>query len=421
MAAPKRRLPAPLYDISKKLRDRGKDPQDIAWDSYFIPGAEDNVLRNKLGSKNEPYGCTDKDELTRHEERLTAFRMIELKQHPIRGDYSLDHMRAIHRHLFQDVYEWAGEPRTVDMVKEGHEYLSHTLVEKMWTNQHAGLKKVDMLKGVSDQPTFVTNLAAHWGLVNATHAFREGNTRSQVVFFAQMAEEAGWHLDVARLAPDHPDSIREEFIAARYHHQDNQFDPGPLARALNKITTPIEQLEQRLQRAATPSVEHERWAPPAPGQPDLMHRAIARQTTVVEPDDYTHPDKMRTAHRRIASQETAVPIDPSRNAQSTPPVPADEPVNTLVIGQTRHGMTVQREGDEASVIDQFTGEDGYEDTRSIELMADLEADLAEEPARLAREAAQEERFRRFPELRPSRLGHTPLNGRHRAPDAGPEL
>ena len=43
------------------------------------------------------------------EERITAVRLTELAERPIEGRFDYDHMKAIHRYLFQDVYEWAGK------------------------------------------------------------------------------------------------------------------------------------------------------------------------------------------------------------------------------------------------------------------------------------------------------------------------
>ncbi|MET0887127.1 MAG: hypothetical protein ABWX92_11820, partial [Mycetocola sp.] len=48
---------------------------------------------------------------------------------------------------------------------------------------------------------------------------------------------AGWDLDIAKLSPDHPESIRDEFIEARFHHQSSGFDHKPLAQVLAKAVT----------------------------------------------------------------------------------------------------------------------------------------------------------------------------------------
>ena len=65
-------------------------------DPYTYPGSA--VLRNKLG-------LTDAAKLDRLERQLVSQRAAEGIPD---GDFDLAHLRAIHRHLFQDVYEWAG-------------------------------------------------------------------------------------------------------------------------------------------------------------------------------------------------------------------------------------------------------------------------------------------------------------------------
>ena len=71
-----------------------------AWDDYFIPGT--TVLRNKF---NE----TDAAKLSVREEFVARNRLIELASNPIPGAFDHDHMKAIHRHVFQGVYEWPAD------------------------------------------------------------------------------------------------------------------------------------------------------------------------------------------------------------------------------------------------------------------------------------------------------------------------
>lgn len=257
--APKRELPVPFYGAPKPLfqsappptwpdappsrlessqpRTRVMTAEDMAWEEYLIPDLDDDVLRNKLGSKDEPYGCPDWDVLNEREVALTAIRMIELKQQPIPGEFDYGHMKKIHHHLFQDVYDWAGEERNVDLNKAGYDYAFPAHIEVIWKGQHDVLKDDQALHGITDPAEFADKLAFHWGMVNVAHAFREGNTRSQTVFFHQLAAEAGWDLDISMLGPNHPESIREDFIDARFHHQSNGFDHAPLAQVLTKALT----------------------------------------------------------------------------------------------------------------------------------------------------------------------------------------
>ena len=56
-------------------------------------------------------------ELAASETQLVWARSLELTERPIGGRYDLTHLRALHRHLFQDVYPFAGDLRTVDLAR----------------------------------------------------------------------------------------------------------------------------------------------------------------------------------------------------------------------------------------------------------------------------------------------------------------
>ncbi|MDR0578087.1 MAG: hypothetical protein LBI87_11295 [Candidatus Accumulibacter sp.] len=71
------------------------------------------VYRNKLG-------ITDAAELKRVEYVITANKSREILEQNALGparDHNLERLQAIHQHIFQDVYEWAGKPRTVPSSK----------------------------------------------------------------------------------------------------------------------------------------------------------------------------------------------------------------------------------------------------------------------------------------------------------------
>lgn len=230
----------------------------------YIPGT--SVIRNLVGrSEAQPHGTLDQRVLDDAETFFVSTRMAELLRDgpAVLGDaaskpFTFAHMRQIHRHLFQDVYAWAGEPRRVPMQKHSTTYAEPAEMNALLRQQYASIAEQDQLRGIADPIEFTSKLAGLWAEVNHAHAFREGNTRSQTVFFAQLAHNAGWTLDVARFAPDHPVSVYQPFVDARFEHQrkrDPQSLSAPeaaqeLAKVLGRVITPDNSLEGRLRRAA---------------------------------------------------------------------------------------------------------------------------------------------------------------------------
>lgn len=85
------------------------------WASYFWSGSI--VPRNKLN-------LHDRDELQQQEYRYVAGRQTELQLGTVSipRTFDAEHLRNIHRHLFQDVYDWAGQYRTVPLAKDIREF-----------------------------------------------------------------------------------------------------------------------------------------------------------------------------------------------------------------------------------------------------------------------------------------------------------
>ncbi len=233
------------------------------WDDYFIPGT--SVLRNKFTGPGRPHGEVDGIVLTQLEEAATALRTGELADEPIDGVFDYPHMKAIHRHIFQDVYDWAGEERVAPvgsfMPKDGHSYYpaGPTLTEAAEA-QYRQLAAKDLLRGL-ERPDFVHELAEIWGELNVIHSFREGNTRTQFVFFSQLAEQAGYRIESSRFAVGSP--LREQCVEARFHSQDTGSN-ARLEEVLGRAIVP-------LPRPASPGT-----ARPARPSPSRAVRGAAR-------------------------------------------------------------------------------------------------------------------------------------------------
>lgn len=160
-----------------------------SWDDYFYPGTQ--VLRNKPGLRNP-------DVLKDFEYEQSKIRADELKENPIPGSFDLRHLQKIHGYLFQDVYEWAGRLRSVDISKGSSEFARHEYIESYGAKLAAELTSENHLKQLS-KSDFVERLAYHFAEWNALHPFREGNGRSTREFMAQLSKEAGYTLDQSRI------------------------------------------------------------------------------------------------------------------------------------------------------------------------------------------------------------------------------
>lgn len=158
-------------------------------DPYTYAGT--GVLKNKLGIR-------DDDQLARAERQLVAQRMREGTPP---GDFDMKHLQAIHHHLFQDVYEWAGELREVEIAKDGQAFQFRQYLETGMANVQRRLHASNYLRGLAAD-TFAEKAGEIIGDVNYVHPFREGNGRTQLQYLKQLAEQAGHPIDITKLDPD---------------------------------------------------------------------------------------------------------------------------------------------------------------------------------------------------------------------------
>ena len=119
------------------------------------------VMRNKLGIR-------DAETLAETEYRFTSQRTLNAPTFPpTKAGY-----QALHRHLFEQVYEWAGELRTVDFTKEGSRFASARFLDPMLHTVFANLAQQDFLRGRTGE-RFAEGAATHINELNLAHAYRK--------------------------------------------------------------------------------------------------------------------------------------------------------------------------------------------------------------------------------------------------------
>lgn len=103
------------------------------------------VLRNCLGIQ-------DAQILTQTEAGLTSLRMAELDHYGLPGNFDLLHLQAIHHYIFQDIYDWAGEIRTVDIGKGPGQFAHVVFLAPNATKLFLQLAQEHLLQGLSMPP-----------------------------------------------------------------------------------------------------------------------------------------------------------------------------------------------------------------------------------------------------------------------------
>lgn len=158
-------------------------------DQYLYPGI--SVLKNKFDIRDGAYL-----------EYVEREAVIQSAAEGIpTGDFDLAHLCAIHRHLFQDIYDWAGEARTLEIAKGGNQFQFRRFIETGMIDIHRRLVHADFLKGLS-ATGFAAAAGQIMGDVNYVHPFREGKGRTQLYYLQQLAQQAGHPIDLGALNPE---------------------------------------------------------------------------------------------------------------------------------------------------------------------------------------------------------------------------
>lgn len=128
------------------------------------------MLKNKLGIENSA-------ELAREEERISKKKAIKLFENGILDNLEVgtfSALKTIHSYLFDDIYDFAGKLRTVNLAKGNFRFVPLMYLE-------AALANIDKMP----QSTF-DEIIEKYVEMNIAHPFREGNGRSTRIWLDHM-------------------------------------------------------------------------------------------------------------------------------------------------------------------------------------------------------------------------------------------
>lgn len=186
---------------------------DAIDDPYCYKGT--NVLRN-IPDLRDPAAV----------QRFETVAVTQRADEPLpHGRFTVSHYCTIHRHLFQDVYRWAGRFRYVRISKASSMFCYPENIAAEMRKLFAGLTRQRHLRGLTAL-AFAVQAAHFLAELNAIHPFREGNGRSQMAFLTLLAAGASHPFDLERLDP-------EAFLAAMVRSFDG--DEAPLQRQIRAL------------------------------------------------------------------------------------------------------------------------------------------------------------------------------------------
>ena len=152
------------------------------------------TLINKLGIKDE-------NELKSSEALITAYKAASLINEPLAPYFSFQNYTKLHRVLFEDLYEWAGKLRTIALSKTATVFTAPERIEELGGLIFARLNKLDYFTKLPPSE-FIIEIADLYHSLNMLHPFREGNGRTERVFFVQLIRNAGYDIDYSTLNSD---------------------------------------------------------------------------------------------------------------------------------------------------------------------------------------------------------------------------
>ena len=175
--------------------------------SYKYIDPDFTYTDSKTGLLKNLQDITDPDVLLFVESGAVTKRLQELSQRPIKIK-GIDSLFEIHGYIFQDIYDWAGKKRLVEISKDGKQFFPTSHFDN-------ALRYIDVLitdfKKIpkDNKRELAEKLAEILDNVNYLHPFREGNGRAQREFLRLLALDKGLTLN---LNPPNSKSVFERYM-----------------------------------------------------------------------------------------------------------------------------------------------------------------------------------------------------------------
>ncbi|WP_036770771.1 putative adenosine monophosphate-protein transferase Fic [Photorhabdus australis] len=158
------------------------DKYGAGQDPYTYLGTD--ILVNKLGIR-------DSIILEQAEREFTELAILNISF--LEPPYDLAFWCQLHKQIFSDLYDWAGQLRTIDISKGNTRFCNAERIEIEGNRIFDMLESENYLMGLNHQE-FIKKLAGYYAELNVIHPFREGNGRTQRLLFEYIVINYGYNI-----------------------------------------------------------------------------------------------------------------------------------------------------------------------------------------------------------------------------------
>lgn len=168
--------------------------------AYSIESSHDScypgttVLVNKLGIQEQA-------QLDESETLIVGVKSLQFELAPFPEPLDFAYYKRLHQFLFEELYEWAGAVRSINLSKQRTHFCPADEIESLAVSMFGRVEKMDFFCGLPRED-FIAELTDFYSSVNYLHPFREGNGRTQRLYFRQLAQRAGYRLNFAATDSD---------------------------------------------------------------------------------------------------------------------------------------------------------------------------------------------------------------------------
>lgn len=161
-----------------------------------------SVLKNKLN-------ITTEEQLKEYETKMVALKLASIDKADFKRTYDEEHLKAIHKYLFEDVYDFAGQYRLENITKDNfifsqYQYIDENIKEVFKKTNIQSLEDLPFEELIIKLSDFMTDL-------NVLHPFREGNGRATREFIREFLDKLGFEINWFEI--DYNDILRASMLA----------------------------------------------------------------------------------------------------------------------------------------------------------------------------------------------------------------